>query len=82
MAKFIDNNGGYYTKGDDLDHVWTVIRMTDANGVEHVEEYVASYACFLAWHAKAKGVIDEVERKRAEAVILTLPKGRLRRMKG
>lgn len=76
MAKFIDNNGGYYTKGDDLDHVWTVIRTTDANGVEHTDEYVTSYACFLAWHAKAKSVIEEIERKRAEAVILTLPKGR------
>ena len=78
MAKFIDSNGGYYTKGDDLDHVWTVIRTTDANGVEHCDEYVTSYASFLAWHGKAKGIIEEIERKRAEAVILTLPKGRMK----
>lgn len=82
MAEFVGPDGGYFIDGDDLDHVRTVLRWTDADGGTRTTEYVASYAVFRKWHARAAKVIDDVERRRAEATILTLPKTGRRRARG
>ena len=79
MADFIGSDGDYYIKGDDLEHVWTVIRHTDADGTEHITEYVAPFSTFMLWHTRAVKVIEEVQRRRAEGVIAMLPKGRVRK---
>ena len=82
MAEFIGPDGGYYIDGDDLDHIKTVIRWTDADGKAHIKEYIAPFSTFALWHGRSAKIIEEVHRRRAEAHILTLPKGRLRKARG
>lgn len=82
MAEYVGPDGGYFIDGDDLDHVRTVMRWKDADGVCHCREFVAPYSTFRLWHSRAAKVIDEVERRRAEQHVLSLPKGKLRRAKG
>lgn len=78
MAEFVGPDGGYFIDGDDLDHVRTVMRWTDADGVVHCKEFIAPYATFRKWHARAAKIIDEVEARRAQAYIATLPSGKKR----
>lgn len=76
MAQYVGPKGGYFYDVEDLDHVRTVMIWKDHNGVEHIEERIASFSTFVEFYKRAGQVIEEMSELRRQVSVVRFKRKR------